>query len=129
MPEEPKPEEEPAAKKAKGAQQPPAKAQWFQEDQAKSTKVYVSNLPDTVDEESFIEFMSKCGVIDLDIRTNKPKVKLYRDQGTGHPKGDALCTYVKVESVELALNILDGATFGSNVIKVERAKFEMKGEK
>ncbi len=71
------------------------------------------------------------------------------------PKGDALCTYVKVmyfmkiknvssfickegnpfwqvESVTLALTILDGSTVHNKsgkgyVIKVERAKFEMKG--
>jgi len=105
------------------------KAQWFQEDETKTTKVYVSNLPSSVTETSFVDFMSKCGVVDVDVRTNKAKIKLYRDPGTGQPKGDALCTYVKVESVELALNILDGANFGSNIVKVERAKFEMKGEK
>ena len=46
-------------------------------------------------------------------------------------KGDALCTYMKSESVELALTILDGSCLGEssqNVVKVERAKFEMKGE-
>lgn len=42
--------------------------------------------------------MSKCGVIDVDIRTNKPKTKIYKDSN-GMPKGDALCTYVKVTQV------------------------------
>ena len=44
-------------------------------------------------------------------------------------KGDALCTYMKPESVELALQILDGSRLGEtqNVVRVERAKFEMKG--
>ena len=39
--------------------------------------------------------MSKCGVIDVDVRSNKPKIKVYKDSN-GMPKGDALCTYVKV---------------------------------
>ena len=64
------------------------------------------------------------------------QIKLYRDQGTGRPKGDGLCTYVKVESVSLALQILDGSTMvegGANgkttTVSVTRAKFEMKGER
>lgn len=47
------------------------------------------------------------------------QVKLYRDAGTGYLKGDALCTYVKVESVQLALQILDGATLKDNILKVK----------
>ena len=38
--------------------------------------------------------------IDIDVRTNKPKAKLYKDE-EGNFKGDGLCTYVKVESVQL----------------------------
>ena len=91
--------------------------------------------------------MAKCGVVDVDVRTNKPKVKLYKD-ADGNYKGDGLCTYVKVcqnpsiyrtstkhvlcfqiESVELALTIIDGSEIkpGQKIV-VERAKFEMKGE-
>jgi HIV Tat-specific factor 1 len=51
-------------------------------------------------------------------RTNKPKIKVYRDEN-GVPKGDALCTYVKVESVDLALTIIDGSTEHSKVIKIK----------
>ena len=39
-------------------------------------------------------------LIDIDVRTNKPKAKLYKDE-EGNFKGDGLCTYVKVESVQL----------------------------
>ena len=126
-PEEPPPEEA-KAKKAKTENQPPAKAKWFEEDEAKTTKVYVSNLPADTTEESFEKFMTKCGMVDVDVRSGKPKLKLYRDS-EGNVKGDGLCTYVKVESVGLALQILDGATLGSKEVKVERAKFEMKGDK
>ena len=55
-------------------------AEWFEEDQKKSTKVYVSNLPTTISEEEFVEFMSKCGMVEFDVRSKKPKVKLYKDQ-------------------------------------------------
>ena len=47
-------------------------------------------------------------------RSSKPKIKLYRDSN-GVPKGDALCTYAKVESVQLALTILDGSTYHGKV--------------
>ena len=43
--------------------------------------------------------------------------------------GDGLCTYVKVESVQLALTIIDGASIKpGETITVEVAKFELKGE-
>merc|ERR1712083_170370 len=110
----------------------PKKAEWFEEESEKTTKVYVTGLPDgkseNWNEEEFTKYMSKCGVVDIDVRTNKPKVKLYKDD-EGNYKGDGLCTYVKVESVELALTIIDGASIqAGQTIKVERAKFELKGE-
>lgn len=37
-------------------------------------------------EEKFIKFMTKCGMIDIDVRSNKPKIKLYRD-ADGNYKG------------------------------------------
>jgi hypothetical protein len=72
--------------------------------------------------------MSKYGVIMKDPRTNKPKVRLYKDQ-EGNLKGDGICGYVKVESVFLAIQLLDDTHYDDkHTIKVERAKFEMKGE-
>ena len=106
----------------------PKEAEWFQEEDAKSTKVYVSNLPLDISEEEFIEYMSKCGMVEFDARSKKPKVKLYKDKESNQLKGDGLCSYIKHESVELALTILDGSDFKGKVISVERAKFELKGE-
>ena len=126
---QPEPEAEPQAKKAKETKKP----QWFEDDNEKTTKVYVSNLPDGPpdkewNEEEFVKFMQKCGVIDIDVRTNKPKVKLYKDED-GNLKGDGLCTYMKIESVQLALTILDGSSIKpGQAIKVEKAKFELKGD-
>jgi hypothetical protein len=72
--------------------------------------------------------MSKYGVIMDDPRTNKPKVKLYKDE-EGNLKGDGICCYVKVESVFLAMQILDGMRYDpEHTIHVERAHFEMKGQ-
>ena len=73
-------------------------------------------------------------MIEVDIRSNKPKVKLYREAGTNQLKGDGLCTYMKQESVQLATNILDGSIpypdiHPNGIIDVQRAKFEMKGDK
>ena len=46
----------------------------------------------------------------------------------GLPKGDGRCCYIKLESVQLALDILDGYIFRDHTIKVERAKFSLKGQ-
>ena len=68
----------------------PKKAEWFEEESEKTTKVYVTGLPDgkseNWNEDEFTKYMSKCGVVDIDVRTNKPKVKLYKDD-EGNYKG------------------------------------------
>jgi HIV Tat-specific factor 1 len=102
-------------------------ASWFEVDDDHNTNVYVSNLPTDITEEEFVTFMSKCGLVMKDLHTNKYKVKLYRDSD-GKLKGDALCTFIKVESVDLALQLLDESDFKGQLIKVERAKFTLKGE-
>lgn len=61
--------------------------------------MYVSNLPDSMTEEMFVSLMQKCGMIVLDEKTNKPKIKLYKDE-EGNFKGDALCSYIKVSAYE-----------------------------
>nr|XP_053657552.1 HIV Tat-specific factor 1-like [Cherax quadricarinatus] len=78
-------------------------------------------------ENEFIELMQKCGMILKDVDSNKPKIKMYRDKD-GNFKGDALCTYIKVESVQLAIQILDEYQVGNKKIHVEQAKFQQKGE-
>ncbi|XP_037518810.1 HIV Tat-specific factor 1 homolog [Rhipicephalus sanguineus] len=114
--------ENPSKKVAKGKQSEPG---WFEIDDAHNTRVYVSNLPDDIDEEEFFELMSKCGLVMKDEK-GQFKIKLYRT-ADGHLKGDALCCYIKVESVELALRILDGYRLRDKEIRVERARFQLKG--
>nr|XP_026490970.1 HIV Tat-specific factor 1 [Vanessa tameamea] len=102
--------------------------QWFQQSEEKNTKVYVSNLPPDTTEEDFVNLMQKCGLVERDPSTQKMRVKLYVDKEQNCFKGDALCTYIKIESVDLALKLLDGSDYKGNKIKVEKAHFQLKGE-
>lgn len=134
VPEPPKEEvipslEEPDKKdaaKQKKVKKDPEPPKWFEEDENKTTKVYVSGLPDTVTEKEFEEIMAKCGMVEHDVRNKKAKLKIYKDE-KGIPKGDGLCTYIKHESVELALQIIDGSEYKGKTLSVEPAKFQMKG--
>lgn len=101
---------------------------WFEQTQEKNTKVYVSNLPLDINEEEFVNFMQKCGLVERDPKNQKMKVKLYMDKDQNCFKGDALCTYIKIESVDLAMKLLDGCDFKGNKVKVEKAHFQLKGE-
>ncbi|KAG5305588.1 PREDICTED: HIV Tat-specific factor 1 homolog [Acromyrmex echinatior] len=105
------------------AQEPPT---WFEVDEAHNTAIYVSGLPLDITIEELTQLFTKCGLIARDEK-GKDKIKLYKD-GNGEPKGDALCTYIKVESVDLALKILDGSQIRGKALSVQRAKFQMKGE-
>ncbi|KYN16766.1 PREDICTED: HIV Tat-specific factor 1 homolog [Trachymyrmex cornetzi] len=104
------------------AQEPPT---WFEVDEAHNTAIYVSGLPLDITIEELTQLFTKCGLIARDEK-GKDKIKLYKD-GNGEPKGDALCTYIKVESVDLALKILDGSQIRGKTLSVQRAKFQMKG--
>ncbi|XP_011195647.2 HIV Tat-specific factor 1 homolog [Zeugodacus cucurbitae] len=106
------------------AQEPP---KWFDLDPEQNTKVYVSNLPLDITMDEFAELMGKCGMIMRDPQTQKYKLKLYAE-ADGQLKGDGLCDYIKVESVGLALNILDEYNLRGQKIRVQRAKFQMRGE-
>lgn len=99
---------------------------WFEVDDNKNPNVYVSGLPlDTTDEE-FIELMSKYGIIMQDPDTGKPKIKLYRDNN-GQLKGDGRCCYLKRESVDLAIKLLDESDYKGYIVHVEQAEFHQKG--
>ncbi|XP_076754489.1 RRM1_TatSF1_like and RRM2_TatSF1_like domain-containing protein barc [Xylocopa sonorina] len=105
------------------AQEPPT---WFEVDEAHNTAIYVSGLPLDITMEELIALFNKCGLIARDEK-GKDKIKLYRDSN-GQPKGDALCIYIKVESVDLALKILDKSQIRGKTLSVQRAKFQMKGD-
>lgn len=101
-PSEPKPQPSPKQKTKeekeqrkleakRKAQEPPT---WFEVDEAHNTAIYVSGLPLDITIEELTQLFTKCGLIARDEK-GKDKIKLYRD-GNGEPKGDALCTYIKV---------------------------------
>ena len=90
--------------------------------------IYVTGLPKDTNEEEVVTYFTKVGIIDLDPESQKPKVKLYRDNASGILKGDASICYARPESVELALQILDDNIFRDNsTLSVQRAKFEQHG--
>lgn len=127
--QEPEPAKDGEPEQEEGSNQPKKRKkdpEWFELDESSNTKVYVSNMPLDTTEEEFVEFMSKCGLVAKSDGKNF-NIKMYKDS-EGNFKGDALCTYIKVESVPLALQILDGAYLKNNQVRVERAKFSLKGE-
>ncbi|XP_075813562.1 17S U2 SnRNP complex component HTATSF1 [Microtus pennsylvanicus] len=100
---------------------------WFHVEEDRNTNVYVSGLPPDITVDEFIQLMSKFGIIMRDPQTEEFKVKLYKDN-EGNLKGDGLCCYLKKESVELALKLLDEDEIRGYKLHVEVAKFQLKGE-
>jgi hypothetical protein len=110
-----------------------------------NTNVYVKGLPPGITEAKLVAFFSKVGMIRTDELTEKPKIKIYRAAGVGDDdggdgavdgavqsgataKGDALVSYLKEESVQLALEILDSQEIEpGHRVSVERATFRQKG--
>ncbi|KAH3670816.1 hypothetical protein WICMUC_004785 [Wickerhamomyces mucosus] len=92
-----------------------------------NSSIYVSNLPKDTDLAEVKQLFSKYGVISEDFITNKPKIKLYTDEH-GNFKGDALIVFLKPESVDLAIQMLDQTMLrsNSNLISVQVAKFKEK---
>lgn len=89
--------------------------------------VYVQGLPVDTKEEEVAAHFAKVGVLALDPLTQRPRIKMYRDEG-GNLKGDASICYAMEGSVALALQVLDGSQLRVGVyLQVSRAKFEVKG--
>lgn len=88
--------------------------------------VFITGLPDDVTVTELADVFGKYGVL-LEDEPGKPRVKLYYDD-QGKFKGEALITYFKPDSVELAITVLDrsplrvGAT--KPLMNVERATFK-----
>ncbi|XP_078544729.1 17S U2 SnRNP complex component HTATSF1 [Lissotriton helveticus] len=100
---------------------------WFQVEEERNTNVYVTGLPPDITDDEFVELMSKYGIIMRDIQTEDYKIKLYKDN-QGNLKGDGLCCFLKKESVDLALKLLDDYEIRGYKLHVEAAKFQLKGD-
>jgi len=101
---------------------------WFEMDQQHNTSVYVSGLPLDYTQKDFEELMTKCGIIAKDPENGKLKIKLYTDP-EGNIKGDGRCCYIKRESVDLALKIIDDYELKpGKKVHVEQAQFALKGD-
>lgn len=93
-----------------------------------NTSIYITGMPKDVTHEEIKEMFSRCGVIRLDPVTSEARIKIYRDE-QNQIKGDGLVTFVNLESVDLALEIMDGREMRKGfALKVEKAVFEQKGE-
>ncbi|XP_075244825.1 uncharacterized protein LOC142339053 [Convolutriloba macropyga] len=118
-------EKETPQQKAKRKRKEP---EWFNIEENQNSNVYVHGLPLDTTSEEFEELMSKYGIIMTDPDTGKPKIKLYLNPD-GTVKGDGRCCYLKIESVDLALKLLDGLDYrGGNKIGVQKAHFQLKGD-
>ena len=73
--------------------------------------MYITNLPTDIDVDELQSTFSRCGVIAEEIDTKSPRIKIYTDEKTGAPKGDALIVYFRAESVDLAVQMLDDTDF------------------
>ncbi|XP_073497378.1 17S U2 SnRNP complex component HTATSF1 [Phyllobates terribilis] len=122
---EPKPEPEQSDQKAKGEKRK-ADPGWFNVEEDRNTNVYVTGLPPDITNDEFVQIMSKCGIIMRDLQSEEYKIKLYKDK-EGNLKGDGLCCYLKKESVQLALKLLDEYEIRGYKLHVENAKFQLKG--
>ncbi|KAL2054570.1 hypothetical protein ABVK25_005318 [Lepraria finkii] len=97
----------------------------------KNTAVYVTSLPDSTTVDEVQRIFSRCGVIAEEIDSGKPRIKLYTDE-QGKFKGDALVVFVRGESVELAIQLLDDTEFRLGQgpkMKVAAADFSYKVQK
>lgn len=93
-----------------------------------NSNVYVKGLPEDITMEELKEFFTKAGVLRFDAKTGDHRIKLYKDD-QNHFKGDALVSYIKEESVELAKEMLDQREIKPGFkISIDRAKFEQKGD-
>jgi RNA recognition motif-containing protein len=91
--------------------------------------IYVTNLPLDATEAEIAAHFSKAGVIELDVMTQKPRIKLYKDGDI--LKGDCSVCFAMPESVAIALSVLDGSVLradGVNVLGVTAASFQQKGD-
>ncbi|RLN45564.1 hypothetical protein BBJ28_00003228 [Nothophytophthora sp. Chile5] len=94
-----------------------------------NTWVYVNGLPLDVSVQEVHDHFAKCGVIQSDIATGEPRIKLYHNKADGGLNGDSSVCFMKEASVELAVELLDKSQIRPEwPIDVSPAVFTQKGE-
>ncbi|KAG0242101.1 hypothetical protein B0O80DRAFT_425904 [Mortierella sp. GBAus27b] len=92
------------------------------------SSVFVTGLPFDVDVDEIVDVFKKGGVF-LEDEKGQPKIKLYSDKD-GRRNGEALVTYLRSESVALAIDLLDDTEFRAGIergrIRVQQAQFKEK---
>jgi HIV Tat-specific factor 1 len=90
----------------------------------KNTAIYISGLPLDTSVDEVKDYFSLCGVIMDDLIIGGPRIKLYPSEQGGSLKGDALVVFLRPESVQLAVSLLDSSPFRPDyVIRVQPAEF------
>ncbi|KAI8815424.1 nuclear mRNA splicing factor-associated protein [Cladochytrium replicatum] len=92
-----------------------------------NSSIYVTGLPLDVTIDEVKEAFGKFGLI-MEGLDGIPRIKLYKDSN-GSFKGDALVTYFKEESVQLAISLMDDTQFrfgDSAKLHVSKAVFQPK---
>ncbi|KAG0002950.1 hypothetical protein BGZ80_003503 [Entomortierella chlamydospora] len=92
------------------------------------TSVFVTGLPIDTDIDEVVSVFKKGGVF-LEDEKGNPKIKLYTDS-EGRRNGEGLVTYLRHESVALAIDLLDDTEYRPGVergrIRVQQAQFKEK---
>ncbi|CCD23894.1 U2 snRNP complex subunit CUS2 NDAI_0C02340 [Naumovozyma dairenensis CBS 421] len=86
------------------------------------TSIYISNLPKDITEDELIREFTHYGIIR---KTSEGEIrcKLYKDSD-GKVKGDALIVYARIESVQLAIDMMDKTILRGSIINVQTAQFK-----
>eukprot|EP00322_Chrysochromulina_rotalis_P005526 CAMPEP_0115832772 /NCGR_PEP_ID=MMETSP0287-20121206/2831_1 /TAXON_ID=412157 /ORGANISM="Chrysochromulina rotalis, Strain UIO044" /LENGTH=481 /DNA_ID=CAMNT_0003286169 /DNA_START=39 /DNA_END=1484 /DNA_ORIENTATION=- len=88
------------------------------------SNVYVSGLSEDANEDEIAEAFKVAGLLKTDLASGAPRIRLYRSPD-GRPKGDALVSFLKAESVALAVTLRDGFEMRpGRAISVQPARFE-----
>jgi HIV Tat-specific factor 1 len=96
-----------------------------------NASIYVTGLPLDCTKEEIAKTFSRYGVLNED-DAGQPRIKMYTDEESGLFRGDALVTYFREESVELAINVLDESALraadgkASPIMHLTRAEFGAK---
>ncbi|KAF9933785.1 hypothetical protein BGZ65_004002 [Modicella reniformis] len=92
------------------------------------SSVFVTGLPIDVEVDEIVDVFKKGGVF-MEDENGNPKIKLYSDKA-GRRNGEALVSYLRHESVPLAIDLLDDTEFRPGIekgqIRVQQAQFKEK---